>query len=119
MIDSTGNNRAPVRRAGKVRLTLWLLGLLAVWGLALVIYVDVFEINTCFLGTAHGGRAHSEGWAAVIGLLFMAVAVGIALRWRGRLLLLLFAFVATYTGALILLWVLSPKIWGPVRCTYT
>ena len=118
MIDS-GGGRVPVPRAGKVRLTVWLLGILAAWGLALLIYVDVFEINACFLGAAHGGRAHSEGWAAAIGILFMAVAIAIALRWRRRLLLLLFAFAAAYTGALIVLWALSPTIWGPVRCTYT
>jgi LPXTG-motif cell wall-anchored protein len=118
-MDSAGPGELRPQRARR-RLALWIWSITTVVtrAVAWVIYDGVFEINTCFLGTAHGGRAQSEGWAVFIGFLLMLLAAILAFRWRRRLLLLFAAFLTAYVACLIALWVVSPAIWGSVRCTF-
>lgn len=101
----------------RVALSVWSIGMISTWAFAWLIYVTVFEINTCLLGTAHGGRAQSEGWAGLIGFLLLLLVAILAFRWRRRLVLLFTAFLTAYVAALLVLWALSPAIWGSVRCT--
>ena len=79
-------------------------------------YVFAVELNDCFLGTVHGGIAHSEGWAVLMGFLLFLLAAIVAVRWRRRLLLLLAAFLIAYAGGLVVLYKASPTIWGTVHC---
>jgi LPXTG-motif cell wall-anchored protein len=76
----------------------------------------VVETSTCLFGTVRGGWATSEGWAGLIGLLLLAIAAFLAVRWRRRLLLLFAGYVAIYVLALVVLWYVSKAVWGPVRC---
>jgi hypothetical protein len=110
--------RRPQRARRTLALWLWSITTLAAWGIAWGTYVTAFEINTCFLGNAHGGRAHSDGWAGFIGFLLMLLAAIPAFRWRRRLVFLLAAFSTAYIVGLLVLWAVSPAIWGSVRCTY-
>jgi hypothetical protein len=105
-------------RRGNVALSLWFVATIAIGVVACVSYVGVVEINSCLLGTTHGGIAHSEAWAVLMGfLLFLPVAIA-ALQWRRRLLLLLAAFLIAYAGGLVVLYKVSPAIWGNFHCTY-
>jgi hypothetical protein len=114
-VDSQGRTQRARRR---VALSLWSVTAIAVWAAAWWTYVGVLWINTCFLGTAHGGRARSLGWAGFIGFLLLLAAAFLAFRWRRRLLLVFAAFFTAYVAVLLALWAVSPAIWGSVRCTY-
>ena len=103
----------------RLALSLWSSAVVVAWGLAWLFYAEIFDLDTCFLGTAHGGRAHSEGWAGFGGFLLLLLAALLALRWRRRLVLLFAAFVTLYVAGLLALWAISPAVWGHVRCTYS
>jgi hypothetical protein len=104
-------------RRGKVALSLWFAAMVAIGVVACVTYVEAVEFKDCFLGRTHGGIARSEGWAVLMGfLLFLLTAVA-AVRWRGRLLLLLAAFLIAYASGLVVLYKASPAIWGNSHCT--
>jgi hypothetical protein len=109
--------RAGDRRRGNVALFLWFVATVAIGVFACVSYIAIVEIPNCFLGTTYGGIAHSEGWAVLIGFLLFLPAAVAALRWRSRLVLLLVAFLTAYAGGLIVLYKVSPAIWGDLRCT--
>jgi hypothetical protein len=97
-------------------LAAWLIAVVAVWGVAWLIYSVAAELTACGIGTAHGD-VHNEYWAGSIGLPLILIAGGLAWCWRRRLrrLLPLFAvFVTLYIGGLLILWATSP--WG-ARCT--
>jgi hypothetical protein len=104
-------------RRGKVALSLWFVAMVAVGVVACISYIEEVEFSNCFLGSAHGGVARSEGWAVLMGLLLFLLAAIAALRWRRRLLLLLAAFLIAYPGGLVVLYKTSPTIWGNVHCT--
>ena len=99
------------------RLVGWLV-VMAVVGL-IVWFIDHSRVGfDCFYGPQHGGEAESLGVAAVLGIvLWLAAAVA---AWRLRrersVFLVLVAFVALYVGGLVVLWALSPTIWGPRVC---
>ena len=99
-------------------MALWSVATLAVALVAWAIYYEAFDFSNCFLGTAHGGRADSPNWAGLIGFVLLVPTVFFAFRWRQRFLLLLLAFCLAYAGSLIALWVATPMIWRPARCTY-
>ena len=99
-------------------LFVWSIVAITTWGLAWLIYIYMVELGTCGLGTAHGGRAHSEGWAGFIGLLLLVPVAILAFRRRRMLVLLFATFVTAYAAGLLTLWAVSPAIWGQVRCTY-
>jgi hypothetical protein len=93
---------------------------LGVWG----IYVAVVSFDTwdLFEGPslkAHGGKASSKPWAALVGLVCLLPAAWGALRVRRGLLLILAGFIVLYVVSLQALWRLSPTIWGPERFTYS
>ena len=98
-------------------LSVWSITTLAAWAIACATYALVVDINVCLLGTAHGGRERSVGWAAFVGFLLLLPAAMLAFRLRRRLLLLLAAFLTAYIAGLIILWAVSPAIWGPGSCT--
>lgn len=106
------------RRRGRIALALWFAAAVAIAVFAWGFYDLAFDVDNCFLGTAHGGRADSPNWAALIGFFLFVPSVFFALRWRQRLLLLLLAFSLAYAGSLVALWVATPTIWRPARCTY-
>jgi predicted membrane protein len=108
------NESRPRRR---LALGIWAIAVLMIWGVGWLAYAGVVEISTCLLGDAHGGRVHSEGWAGGIGLLLLVLAVRFAFRGRRRLLLLGVSFLLAYVAGLVLLWEVSPVLWGPTACT--
>ena len=108
------NERRPRRR-----LAPWIcaIGVLTIWGVGWLTYTDIVELSTCLLGHAHGGRIHSDGWAGGSGLLLVVLTVLLAFRWRRRLLPLAVCFLLVYVAGLVMLWEVSPAIWGPTACT--
>jgi hypothetical protein len=105
----------PWRRT--LALATWTIAVLMIWGFGWLVYANVVEINTCLLGNSHGGRIHSDGWAGGTGLLLLMPAVLFAFRWRRRVLPLGVSFLLVYLAGLVLLWDVSPAIWGPTACT--
>jgi hypothetical protein len=93
-------------------------GAFAVGVIEWFVYWSADELGPCFMGSAHGGRWASEGWAALIGLCLLTPVALAAFRRRRRLLLLLFCFAFLYGAVLVALWYTSPTIWGPERCTF-
>lgn len=68
------------------------------------------------LGRWEGGGYESELAAAVVGALLLAVGGLTAWHVRKRPGTVMFAFAGTYVVALVVLWFVSPAIWGPRHC---
>jgi hypothetical protein len=102
-----------------LQLTFLVVAALAVGAMEWLVYWLAGSTVPYFLQAAHGGQSASGGWAALLGLLIFASAAAAAFRWRGRPELLLAAFTSAYAATLAVLWVASPSIWGPERCTFT
>jgi hypothetical protein len=84
-----------------------------------IVYWGASSQALCFLQDAHGGQYAGGGWAALLGLLILGTAAVAGLCWRQPFLLLLVGFPSAYAATLGVLWVVSPTIWGPERCTFT
>jgi len=107
--------RGPSRR--RLALWIWSVAVLIIWGVSWLTYADVVDINTCLLGNASGGRVRSDGWAGGIGIILLVLTALLAFRSRRRLLLLSAGFLVVYVATLVVLWQLSPALWGATACS--
>jgi hypothetical protein len=119
--------RAETDAISTTKYVLWLIAL-AVVGFAIwVIYAVTASpfFPNCgnpneILGGVYSGGAASSGslvTAVFLGVLLWLVAVAAALVLRRQLGLLFGSFLAAYVVGLVVLWNVSPLIWGPRVCT--
>ena len=106
--------------AGSGALVAWLVAVAAAGFFIWVIYAWFIFLDLCgggILGpTPQGGEGESAGAAGIVGGALWLGAGVVAWRLRRRLLLVFAAFAVLYILALVVLWAVSPTIWGPMHC---